>query len=191
MGLVRRSLVNTGVMRLLIVLLMLLFACQNTTPTPEASPSPTDPIIGQAAPTPAARDQDGQVVDLGELYRKGPVLLFFYPKAGTPGCTKQVCSLRDAYETLQEAGLTVLGVSTDSSESQKAFQKAQRLPYSLLADPDGEILQAFDVSSTVGLANREAFLIRDGVVVWHDGSASTDRQAEDVLAVIKTWESVK
>lgn len=177
-------------MRLLIVLLALLLGCQAAPPTgPSATPSatPPGPLLGQIAPSIVATDQDGQEVDLAALYSQGPVLLFFYPKAGTPGCTAQACSLRDAYEPLQGAGLTVLGVSTDKAEQQKEFQQAQRLPYSLLADPEGKLLAAFNVAAMGGVANREAFLIRDGKIVWHDASASTDKQAEDVLAEIKTW----
>ncbi len=177
-------------MPILFLLLLLILGCQQSPPAPaEPVPSatPADSQVGKAAPRLQGTDQDGQPIDLGQLYDQGPVLVFFYPKAGTPGCTAQACSLRDAYEQLQEAGLTVVGVSTDSVDAQQKFKTTQKLPYTLLADPEGKVLEAFSVRKLAGLANREAFLIREGQVVWHDGSASTGKQAEDVLKVMEGW----
>ena len=144
-----------------------------------------DPLeIGAKAPEVTAVDQDGKTVALGELYRKGYVLVFFYPKAGTAGCTKQACSLRDAYETLMERGVTIVGVSADDVKAQKAFAEKQNLPFTLLADSDKKVIQAFGVPATLGFASRQAYLIKDGVLVWRDLSASTDQQAADVLAAL-------
>lgn len=187
------------------LLLLSLVACAPATssasPSPggiatpaQASPS-SGPVAaitpGQAAPTPAATDQDGAPVDFAALYRQGPVLVYFYPKADTPGCTAQACSLRDAYQKLTDRGLTVVGVSVDDQASQKVFKEKYHLPFTLVADPDRKVLDAFGVSSLAGMANREAFLIKDGQVVWHDDSASTSKQADDVLAQMATWESSK
>lgn len=140
-----------------------------------------------AAPTPAAVDQNGAPVSLANLYKKGPVLVYFYPKADTPGCTAQACSLRDSYETLTDAGLSVVGVSTDDQAAQRAFQEKYQLPFLLVSDPEQAVLKAFGVSSTAGYANREAFLVKDGKIVWHDSSASTAEQADDVLAQLASW----
>lgn len=145
--------------------------------------------VGQAAPTPKANDQDGHPVDLAALYAKGPVLVYFYPKADTSGCTAQACSLRDAYEPLTDQGVTVIGVSTDSAKSQKAFQSKYKLPFTLIADTQKVVLQAFGVPNTFGYARREAFLIKDGKIVWHDANAKTDKQAEDVLAEMAKWKT--
>jgi len=132
--------------------------------------------IGARAPTLTATNQNGQPVNLGELYAKGYVLVYFYPKAFTPGCTAQACSLRDAFIDLSNLQVTMLGVSHDSVESQKAFATANQLPFALLADPQSELYNAFGVS---GL-KRQSFLMKQGVVIWRALSASTDRQAEDV-----------
>jgi peroxiredoxin Q/BCP len=140
------------------------------------------------APKVEAMDQDGKAVKLEDEYKKaGFTLVYFYPKASTPGCTAQACSLRDAYESLTKAGVHVVGVSMDKVESQKKFSEKQHLPFTLLADPDGTVVKAFKVGSFLGFASRQAFLIKDGKVVWHDASASTTDQAADVLKAIKEF----
>ena len=141
--------------------------------------------IGAAAPELEAINQDGQKLNLGDYYRKGLVLVYFYPKADTPGCTAQACSLRDAYTDLLEEGVTVIGVSHDSPAAQKKFQQKYHLPFSLIADQDGSVAKAFQVPTVIGFTKRQAFLIRDGRVVWADFSASTDKQADDVKKAIR------
>lgn len=138
------------------------------------------------APKVEAKDQNGNVVKLEDVYKKGVTLVYFYPKADTPGCTAQACSLRDAYTDLTKAGIHVIGVSTDSVEAQKKFEKKHQLPFTLLADPDGKVLEAFGVKKIplVGLATRQAFLVKEGKVIWHDAKASTVEQAADVLKVV-------
>jgi len=150
-----------------------------------ASALRADPLeIGARAPALTAIDQNGQSIALADLYAKGWVLVFFYPKADTSGCTKQACSLRDAYESLTERGVTVVGVSTDGVAAQKAFMEKHHLPYTLLADADKKVVGAFGVPTTMGFASRQAYLIKDGVLVWRDLKASTDQQAADVLAAL-------
>jgi thioredoxin-dependent peroxiredoxin len=141
--------------------------------------------VGATAPRVTASDQDGKPVDLGALYDRGYVLVFFYPKADTSGCTAQACSLRDAYEELTKQGVTVVGVSVDPATAQKAFQAKHSLPYVLIADPERKVVDAFGVPlTTSGLASRQAFLIKEGKVVWCDLKASTAQQAADVLAAL-------
>jgi len=139
------------------------------------------------APRVEALDQDGKSVKLADFYAQGVTLVYFYPKASTPGCTAQACSLRDAYEELTKAGVHVIGVSRDTVNSQKKFAENQKLPFTLLADPDGSVLKAFGVKTIpiIGLSTRQAFLIKDGKVVWRDEKASTKEQAADVLRVLK------
>ena len=139
------------------------------------------------APAVSGVDQDGKTVDFSSVYQRGITVVYFYPKADTPGCTKQGCSLRDAYAELTAAGVTVLGVSTDKPESNKKFKEKYRLPFTLISDPEGRVLDAFKVSKVplLGLASRQCFLIKDGKVVWHDATASTDQQAADILAELK------
>jgi thioredoxin-dependent peroxiredoxin len=141
--------------------------------------------VGAAAPVLEAINQDGQKVNFGDHYRKGLVLVYFYPKADTPGCTAQACSLRDAYTDLLQEGVTVIGVSHDSPDAQKKFQTKYHLPFVLIADQDGAVARAFQVPTVIGFTKRQAFLIRDGKVVWADFSASTDKQADDVKKAIR------
>lgn len=141
--------------------------------------------LGAEAPALKATNHNGESVDLGAAYKKGAVVVYFYPKADTPGCTKQACSLRDAFATLTEKGVTVFGVSHDGVAAQKEFHDKYKLPFALLADDKKELSKAFGVpSNQLGMASRQAFLIKDGKIVWRDLKASTDKQAEDVLAAL-------
>lgn len=142
--------------------------------------------VGAAVPAVQCPDQDGQVVDLAKVGDKGYLLVYFYPKASTPGCTKQGCSLRDSWADLQKAGVQVFGVSTDSEASQKRFRDDQKFPFPLLADKEKVVTEAFGVKGVIGMASRSAFLFKDGKCVWVDPKGSTSDQAEQVLAFLKT-----
>jgi len=143
---------------------------------------------GSPAPSITARDQDGQQVRFAEVYGRGVTLVYFYPKAETPGCTKEACSLRDAYEGLQAQGLQILGVSRDTPEAQKKFRENRKLPFTLIADTDGSVAKAFGVTllPVVGLTSRQSFLIRDGKIVWSTSSAQTSGAAEEVQKALDT-----
>ena len=117
--------------------------------------------------------------DLAKLRGK-TVVIFFFPKADTPGCTAQACSLRDSYDDLRTKGLQIIGVSEDKAEAQKKFQEKYKLPFSLVADVDGSVAKAFGVPALGGFAKRQSFLIKDGKIVWRDLNASTKNQAADV-----------
>ena len=138
--------------------------------------------VGATAPDLSALNQDGHTVQFKEVYQKGPTLVYFYPKADTPGCTAQACSLRDSFEGLQARGLQILGVSEDKVDAQKKFQEKYKLPFTLLADADGKVAEAFGVPTTLGMAKRQSFLIKDGKVAWTMLKASTDTHSKDVLA---------
>lgn len=143
--------------------------------------------IGSPAPDITAADQDGHPFRFADAYARGPVLVFFYPKAGTPGCTAQACSLRDAFETLQSESLQVIGVSRDTPESQKKFQADQKLPFPLVADKDGKVAEAFGVPAMMGVlpvSKRQSFLIKDGRIVWKAESAQTAKHAAEVQAAL-------
>jgi len=142
--------------------------------------------VGDATPQVKSVDQNKAPVDLGAETQTGYTLVYFYPKADTPGCTAQACSLRDHYDVLTKKGVKVYGVSTDSPEDQLKFKEKHRLPFPLIADEDKTVLKAFGVSSTMGFASRQAFLMKDGKVVWIDRSASTKEQADDVLKVLES-----
>jgi peroxiredoxin Q/BCP len=144
--------------------------------------------VSLPAPDVAGPNQDGKLVKFTDVYAKGPTVVFFYPKANTPGCTKQACSLRDAFADLSKKGVQVLGVSFDKPEAQKKFRDDFTLPYDLIADPEGKIVDAFGVKrmerGTMTLAARQAFLVKDGKIVWKDVQASTDQQAADIQRVL-------
>jgi len=140
---------------------------------------------GAALPKTAAINENGKSVDLAAEGGKGYTLVYFYPKADTPGCTKQACSLRDSYEALTQKGVKVYGVSMDDQEAQKAFKEKYHLPFTLVADKDAKVADAFGVPHEKGYATRQAYLFKDGKLVWSDHKASTDKQAEDVLKVLE------
>ena len=142
--------------------------------------------LGAPIPDIAGTNQAGQAISFREAGGRGYLLVYFYPKADTPGCTAQACSLRDAYEALQEKGVKILGVSADSVDAQKKFQDKYHLPFDLIAGADGKAIAMFGVPKipVVGWATRQAFLFRDGKLIWRDLHAATKKQAEDVLKVL-------
>ena len=145
-----------------------------------------DPLaVGAVAPALSATNDEGKITSLAELVKKGPVLVYFYPKADTPGCTAQACNLRDHFEELTKAGITVVGVSTDNPAKQAAFKAKYKLPFTLLADEKEEIAKAFGVPVRLGFTSRQSFLLKDGKVIWHDSSATPKTQSEDALKALK------
>ena len=141
---------------------------------------------GSAAPLVTATDQDGKPVKFADVYARGTTLVYFYPKAGTPGCTAQACSLRDAFASLHGKNLQILGVSRDTPEAQKKFQEKNRIPFTLIADTDGVVAKAFGVPGFMGLpvSSRQSFIIKDGKVVWASLHARTGDHAAEVQAAL-------
>jgi len=142
--------------------------------------------VGAAAPQVSAPNQDGKTVNFKDVYAKGPTLVYFYPKADTPGCTKQACSIRDDWSVLGAKGIQVLGVSEDKVDAQKKFQEKYKLPFPLIADHEGKVAEAFGVPTLLGFTKRQSFLIKDGKVVWNMLKATTDTHAKDVLAAFES-----
>jgi thioredoxin-dependent peroxiredoxin len=140
--------------------------------------------LGDPIPAITAKDQSGQDVNLGES-KTGYTLVYFYPQAMTAGCTAQACSLRDSYTQLQEKGVKIFGVSVDTVDAQKEFADKNHLPFELLSDPDKKVIGAFGVPLfESAYASRQAYLFKDGKLIWFDTKASTDAQASDVLKVL-------
>lgn len=100
--------------------------------------------VGDKAPNFEALDQDGNTIKLSD-YKGKKLVVFFYPKANTPGCTAEACDLRDHYKELQDAGYFLLGVSADTEKSQRNFSEKFEFPFPLLADVDKEVINAFGV----------------------------------------------
>ena len=129
--------------------------------------------IGERAPVLQVVNQDGAIVDIASAYQRGPVVIYFYLRAGTPVCTAHACRFRDGFDQLQESGVQIFGVSSDPAERLHAFKARHHLPFDLLADTKGEIAAAFHVPSFFGFPARRAFLIRDGAIVWKGHAADS------------------
>lgn len=137
---------------------------------------------GAKAPTDAVVDQDGQPFDLAAAYKKGLTLVYFYPKADTPGCTKQACSLRDENAKITEAGIQIIGVSINTPKEQKDFKDKYKLPFTLLADESGKIVDGFGVPKMrIGFSKRQSFLVKDGLIVWTDPNVDPATHTAKVL----------
>jgi len=128
---------------------------------------------GQKAPDFTGTDQDGKTVTLSQFTGK-KVVLYFYPKDDTPGCTAEACDFRDNYQGLVAKGITVLGVSTDDEKSHQKFATKHNLPFTLLADTDKTIVEAYGVWGEKNMygkkymgINRTTFLINEEGVVSH------------------------
>ena len=143
------------------------------------------PEVGDPAPQVVSRDEQGREVRLSDLYREGIVLIYFYPKADTPGCTAEACSLRDDFAVMSDRGVRVVGVSADRPAAQLRFKEKHRLPFTLLADHDRVVARAFGVRLMLGMPFRQSFLIKEGRVAWRDLHASTAEQARDVLKALE------
>ena len=140
--------------------------------------------LGSPAPKLKVFTDQGTTLNLGETLSTGTTLVFFYPKAMTPGCVKQACSLRDGWDDLQSRDLRIFGVSSDTAKTQAQFRDKYTLPFTLLADTDGKIADAFSKSRW----SRQAYLFKDGILVWRDLKAATSKQASEVIAALDELE---
>ena len=137
--------------------------------------------VGSKAPGFSLPSRSGQTVSLGDYAGKNEVLVYFYPKDDTPGCTKQACSLRDAWKDLTDAGIVVLGISRDSAEAHEAFTAKYSLPFELLTDADHAVHAAYGAWGVIG-PQRHAFLVdKEGNVRIIFKGIDTSRFAADVL----------
>lgn len=139
---------------------------------------------GITAPNFTAKDDEGNSVSLADFEGK-TVVLYFYPKDDTPGCTKEACSFRDSYADYEGKDIAVLGVSRDDETSHKAFKDKFSLPFPLIVDTDGTISQAYEVEGG-GYSKRATFVIDGkGVIKKVYESVKTDTHASDILADLK------
>ena len=144
--------------------------------------------LGSTAPNITIKNQNNEDVSLqAAAQAQDYLLVYFYPKADTPGCTKQGCSLRDHFAELTDLGVQVIGVSIDSVKKQKAFAEKYNLPFTLLADTEKTAIKAFGVDTypAVGMAHRQAYLFKNSKLIWKDESAPTKTQAQQILKVVK------
>jgi thioredoxin-dependent peroxiredoxin len=143
---------------------------------------------GSPAPDFSLVDQNGEPVRLSGFKGKKAVVLYFYPKDETPGCTAEACTFRDSFEVFKEAGAEVLGVSGDSPESHKRFAAKYHLPFRLLSDEGDRVRELYGVSSTLGLLpGRVTFVIDKGGIVRHVFSSQfrPKKHVEEALEVLK------
>jgi peroxiredoxin Q/BCP len=147
--------------------------------------------VGDRAPDVSGTTDSGQTLKFTDVYAKQPyTLVYFYPKADTPGCTAQGCSIRDGYEALTAKGVAVIGVSHDDVAAQKAFKEKYHLPFTLVADTDDTVINAFGVDTYPGgRSHRNAYLIKGGVVVYTDYKGTTATQAQAILDVLAASKS--
>ena len=139
--------------------------------------------VGADAPAFTTKDTNGNTVSLSDFKGK-TVVLYFYPKDDTPGCTKQACSFRDARPDYQNKDVVVLGVSADDEASHQAFTEKYGLNFPLLADTDQTLIKAYDVDGG-GYAKRVTYVIDgNGKIVHVDGTVNTTTHAQDVLSAL-------
>lgn len=143
---------------------------------------------GDIAPDFTTKDQNGNDVKISDFKGKR-VVLYFYPKDDTPGCTKEACSLRDSFDVFEEKGIKILGVSTDSEKSHQKFITKYNLPFDLLADTEREIVESYGVWGEKNMygkkyfgINRTTFLIdENGKIVKIFKKVKVDEHADEVL----------
>lgn len=151
--------------------------------------------IGDSAPDFTLPDQDGRIHTLSE-YRGKPLVLYFYPKDDTSGCTKEACGFRDDYSAYQAAGVTILGVSPDSSKSHTNFITKYELPFTLLADPEREVLRMYGAWGLKKMYGREyegvlrtTYLIgADGKIVKIYKKVKPAAHSAEILAALEELE---
>ena len=144
--------------------------------------------IGDRAPDFTLPSQRGENVALGQFLGKKNVVLYFYPKDESPGCTREACTFRDSYELFTDLGAEVIGVSADSVESHKAFAEHHNLPFTLLSDVDNAVRKLYGVASTLGIIpGRVTFIIDKKGVVRHVFSSQLqpEKHIEEAREVLR------
>jgi len=144
------------------------------------------PKVGDTAPLFTGQDQNGKTINLAGLIGKKIALLYFYPKAFTPGCTKEACGFRDRMGELQKDNVEVIGVSFDTVARQKAFTEKYKLDFPLIGDPEGKIVNLYGVRMDhLDMAHRVSFLIGlDGKIVPVTDSGNPEDHFEQMKAAI-------
>jgi peroxiredoxin Q/BCP len=146
---------------------------------------------GKAAPDFTLEDQDGKPVSLSDFAGRQAVLLYFYPKDDTPGCTKEACGFRDDIRAFAKLGVTVLGVSADGAASHQKFIGKYKLPFPLLSDPDRKVMKKYGAfgekimygKKTVGVIRSTVLIGKDGKVLRHWARvANAEKHPEQALA---------
>ena len=144
--------------------------------------------VGDKAPDFTLPSQSGEQVRLQDRLGQGVVVLYFYPKDETSGCTREACAFRDSHEVFTDAGAEVIGVSSDSVDKHAAFATHHKLPFTLLSDEGGKVRKAYGVPATFGfIPGRVTYVIdRDGTVRHvFNSMTNIDRHVKDALEVVR------
>jgi thioredoxin-dependent peroxiredoxin len=144
--------------------------------------------VGSKAPTFTLPSQSGEMVSLNDFLAKKPVVLFFYPKDDTPGCTREVCAFRDSFEEFRELDAEVIGISSDSVESHSSFAHKHSLPFTLLSDEGSRVRKLYGVPNTFALfPGRVTYVMdRDGVVRHiFSSQLGVEKHIEEALEVLQ------
>ena len=147
--------------------------------------------VGQKAPEFSLVDNEGQANRLSD-YQGQTIVVYFYPKDDTPGCTKEACSFRDSYEDYRKAGVEIIGISPDSEKSHSKFKKKHDLPFVLLSDPEHQVCEAFGVWGLKKMYGREyEGVFRTTFIIGPDGTikrvfenVKPSDHSEEVLAEV-------
>lgn len=143
--------------------------------------------VGSKVPDFTLPDQTGKNITLSDILKTHQVVLYFYPKDETPGCTKEACTFRDQYEDFKKAGAEVVGISSDSSDSHKNFAANHKLPFTLLSDEKGEVRKLFGVPTTMGLfPGRVTYVInKQGVVTMvFNSQFNAEKHVSEALKIL-------
>jgi thioredoxin-dependent peroxiredoxin len=145
--------------------------------------------IGSKVPEFKLLDQNGVEFDIKNVIGKSKLVIYFYPKDETPGCTKEACAFRDQYDVFQQADAVVIGISAQSVESHKSFAENHRLPFTLLSDPEKEVRKLFGVHNNLlgALPGRITYVAdKTGTVVYiFDSQTEAVRHVDEALRIIK------
>jgi peroxiredoxin Q/BCP len=147
--------------------------------------------VGDKAPDFTLPSQTGENITLSNFFGKKNVVLYFYPKDESRGCTKQACSFRDNYEVFKELGAEVIGVSSDDIESHKSFAEHHLLLFILLSDKDNDVRKMYGVPSTLGIIpGRVTYIIDKTGVVRHIFSSQfqPEKHIEEAIKILKKFE---
>ncbi len=148
--------------------------------------------VGDSAPNFTLPSQFGENITLSKFFGKKNIVLYFYPKDESRGCTRQACSFRDSYEIFKELGAEVIGVSSDDVESHKSFASKHSLPFILLSDKDKKVRKLYGVPSTLGvLPGRVTYIIDKEGIIRHIFSSQFQPQKhiDEAIKVLKRLEN--
>lgn len=161
-------------------------------PNEQTRPSKGKVKVGESAPDFTLPDQKGQSFSLSSFVGKKDVVLYFYPKDFTPGCTAEACAFRDSYEVFKEVGAEVIGISSDSEQAHQGFAARHRLPFILLSDRNGTVRKRYGVSPLLGLLpGRVTFIIDKRGIVRHIFVAqfAAEKHVAEAMRVLQTLHS--